>query len=59
MAASPEVTRGVLHMEIAYKQQLKTEIEGRPIEYYLESGKDPVAVFGFGIVDITTQDEES
>lgn len=57
LALSPVVTRGILHMEIVYRQKLKEEINGRPIEYYLESGQDPVAVFGFGIRDITTQEE--
>ena len=57
LALSPVVTRAVLHMEIVYQQKLKEEINGRPIEYYLESGQDPVAVFGFGIRDITTQEE--
>lgn len=57
LALSPETTNGVLHIEIFFLKQLKEEINGRPIEYYLESGKDPVAVFRFGILDITTQDE--
>ncbi|MBO5662984.1 MAG: hypothetical protein J6S12_03965 [Alphaproteobacteria bacterium] len=57
LALSPVVTRGILHMEIVYRQKLKEEINGRPIESYLESGQDPVAVFGFGIQDITTQEE--
>lgn len=57
LALSPVVTRGILHMEIVYRQKLKEEINGRPIEHYLESGQDPVAVFGFGIQDITTQEE--
>ncbi len=57
LALSPVVTRGVLNMEIVFRQKLKEEINGRPIEYYLESGQDPVAVFGFGIQDITIQEE--
>ncbi|MBO5740276.1 MAG: hypothetical protein J6R52_04415 [Alphaproteobacteria bacterium] len=57
LALSPVVRRGVLNMEIVFRQKLKEEINGRPIEYYLESGQDPVAVFGFGIQDITIQEE--
>lgn len=57
LALSPVVTRGVLNMEIIFRQKLKEEINGQSIEYYLESGQDPVAVFGFGIQDITIQEE--
>ncbi len=60
MATSPQITRGVLHMEIVYKKQLtkgSKKFNGKSIEQYLESGKDPAAVFVFGIQDITTQGE--
>lgn len=57
LALSPKITRGAMNMEIIYRQKLKDKLNGQPIVYHLESGKDPVAVFGFGIQDITIQEE--
>lgn len=59
LAASPEVTRGVLFMEIEFRRRLREIYKKQGLaEQKLEEGGDPAPLFAFGIVDITTQEEE-
>ena len=45
-----------MYMYILYESGIREHtIQGIPIEQYLESGKDPVAIFKFGVLDVVLQ----
>lgn len=60
LSAKPQITRGTMFMDILFLPEMRKSMNNGKlsIEKYLESGKDPVAVFSFRIRDITTQAEE-
>ena len=51
---SPEITRDVMFMDVAYKSGMRDMVGNMTTDEYLESGGDPAAVFYFGIRDIAT-----
>ena len=52
----PTITRGVVYMHITFSPHLReSKIRGKTIEEYLENGGDPVAVFQFGVYNITDE----
>lgn len=53
--AVPVITRGTLFMQISYSNKMMQTVRGQPVLEYLESGKEPVAAFSFGIIDIATE----
>ncbi len=56
LSIEPEITRGIMYMYILYESGIREHtIQGIPIEQYLESGQDPVAIFKFGVLDVVLQ----
>lgn len=54
--ALPNKTRGVLFMQIHFSPHvMETMRTGESVMDYLESGKDPMAAFSFGIIDIAKE----
>lgn len=59
LAATPEIKNGEMYMQIFFEPDMREKYKNpKEVIKYLEEKKgDPVALFKFGIVDITTQGE--
>lgn len=56
MNAVPEVSRGVVYLQVVYNPGLRQEMQqstGMSITKYLEKGRDPAGAFRFGVTDIS------
>ena len=51
----PTVTNGILYMDILYEPGMRTQINQKGIDQYLESGGDPAAAFRFKVLDVESQ----
>ncbi len=55
-SVAPDVSRGILYLDIAYEPGMRQSVGKASLEEYLESGKDPAVAFRFGVYDIATQE---
>lgn len=55
-SVAPDISRGILYLDIAYEPGMRKSVGKTSLEEYLESGNDPAAVFRFGVYDIATQE---
>lgn len=51
----PEITQGVLYLDLVFQNRLRDMVNNMTVSQYLESGRDPVAAFRFGVIDATTE----
>ena len=54
---NPEISYGVVYLNVVYEPGMRKEIGQRSIEHYLENGGDPAAVFKFAVTDIAIPQE--
>ena len=54
MTQTPEITRGVIYLRIAFVNQLRDQMHGKPfnIREYLANGGDPAAIFKFRVEEV-------
>lgn len=54
---NPEISYGVVYLNIRYEPGVRKEIGKRTVGQYLEQGGDPAAVFRFAVTDIAVPQE--
>ncbi len=54
-SVAPTISRGILYLDILYEPGMRTQINNKSINHYLESGGDPAAVFRFKVLDVASQ----
>lgn len=58
LSANPTVTHGTMYMNIFFAPGVREQFQNQAdVTKYLEAQGDPAALFRFGILDITTQEE--
>lgn len=58
LAASPTITHGTMYMNIFFAPGVREQFRNQAdVTKYLEAHGDPAALFRFGVLDITTQEE--
>ena len=56
LSETPTVTPGQVYLKM-FNEGMRTELREKPIEYWLEKGKDPVVAFKFGVFAVSSYEE--